>query len=417
MRSLRLRSFAATSALGLALIGVMLPLRGVVGDIVTTNIYVIAEDEVEAEDAYVASSTARVDGIIDGDLVISTGALTISGTVTGDVFVLSQGTVRVTGDIGGSLRGIAREVIIDGSVGDDVTVLAVATRASGTIGRDVLVFGGSVTVDGEVKRDVAGRMLSVVIDGKVGHDVDIAVGRLTLGKTAVVDGDVLYRSGSDADVATTAQVASQFERLPTRGSFGVELVLTIATILGFFAFLFSGVVLLWLFRSTAPRAITAIEERPLRAAAVGVGAIIVLPVFVLIFTLTLVGAPVALALLMLLALSLLFAPVPAVAALGSKLLRGRWGLFASFFVGAIIWRVGIWLIPLVGFGLYLGALAAGLGGWILAIWDQRKDTPLAVDLLPRPTPEVAAGAIPSPVDWDAPLAPGSQPEEPDDNEP
>jgi hypothetical protein len=264
-------------------------------------------------------------------------------------------------------------------------------------------------------------MLSVVIDGKIGHDVDIAVGRLTLGEAAVVDGDVLYRSSSDADVATTAQVASQFERLPTRGSFGVEVVLTIATILGFFAFLFSGVVLLWLFRSTAPRAVIAIEERPLRAAAVGVGAIIVLPVFVLIFSLTLVGAPIALALLMLLALSLVFAPVPAVTALGSKLLRGRWGLFASFFLGAIIWRVGIWLIPLVGFGLYLGALAAGLGGWILAIWDKRKETPLAVGLLPRPKAEVAAAAIPSPIGWDAPLAPGTHPEppleEPNDKEP
>ncbi|MEA2003140.1 MAG: hypothetical protein U9N84_14795 [Actinomycetota bacterium] len=414
MKSRPLRTFAATSALGLALVGVMLPLRGVVGDVVTTNIYIIAEDEVETEDAYVASSTARVEGTIDGDLVISTGALTIAGTVTGDVFVLSQGTVHVTGDIGGSLRGITREVIIDGSVGDDVAVMAVATRVSGTVGRDVLVFGGSLTVDGEVERDIAGRMLSAVIDGKVGHDIDIAVGGLTLGKSAVVGGDVLYRSGSDADVATTAQVASQFERLPTRGSFGVELVLTIATLLGFFAFLFSGVVLLWMFRSTAPRAVTAIEERPLRAAAIGVAAIIVLPVIVLIFTPTLVGAPIALALLVLLALSLVFAPVPAVTALGSRLLRGRWGLFASFFVGATIWRVGIWLIPLVGFGIYLGALAAGLGGWILAIWGERKETTPVVDLLPRPKVEVAAGEIASPVGWDAPRAPGSS--EADDSE-
>lgn len=422
MTSRRLRKLGATSVLGLALFGVLLPLRGVVADIVTTNIYIIAEDQLEDEDVYVASSSARVDGTIDGDLVISTGALTVSGTVTGDVFVLSQGTVHVTGDIGGSLRGIARQVIIDGSVGDDVTVLAVSTRVSGTVERDLLMFGGSVTVDGEVKRDVVGRMLTALVDGKVGHDIDIAVGGLTLGKAAVIDGDVLYRSGSDADVAATAQVASQLERLPTRGSFGVELVLTLATILGFFAFLFSGVVLLWLFRATAPRAVVAIEKQPLRAAAIGTGAIIVLPILVLVFILTLVGAPVALALLVLLALALLFGPVPAVAALGSRLLRGRWGLFASFFLGATIWRLGIWLIPLVGFVLYLGALAAGLGGWLMAIWGQRSETVPVANLFPKHKAGVVAGQIPPPVGWDAPLAPGSGAEEaepdvaPDDGE-
>ena len=146
---MKLRRVAAVSVLGLTLLSAALPLRGVIGDIVTTNIYLIAEEVIEDEDAYVASSSARVDGTIDGDLVISTSSLTITGAVTGDVSVLSQGSVRVTGDIGGSLRGVAREVIVEGSVGDDVAVLALATRLSGTIERDALVFGGSLTVDGE----------------------------------------------------------------------------------------------------------------------------------------------------------------------------------------------------------------------------------------------------------------------------
>jgi hypothetical protein len=110
----------------------------------------------------------------------------------------------------------------------------------------------------------------------------------------------------------------------------------------------------------------------------------------------------------LLVLALLFGPVPAVTAIGSKILRGRWGLFAAFFLGAAVWRLGIWLIPLVGFGLYLGALVVGLGGWLVAIWEQRRETPLPTDLLPRSVLEPASGAIPSPVGWDAPLAPGSR---------
>lgn len=411
----RTRSLFASSLLGLTLLAVLVPLRGVVAEIVTTNIYLVAADAVEDEDLYVASTTAKIDGLVEGDLIISTGSLTITGEVTGDVFVLSHGTVHVTGDIGGSLRGVARDVIVEGSVGDDLTVAAATTRVSGTVDRDALVFGASLEVDGQVKRDIKGRMLTTIIDGKVGHDVDIAVGSLTLGRATVVDGDVLYRSGNDADIAATAQVASQLVRLPTRGSFGVELVLTLATIVGFFGFLFAGVVLLWLFRTTGPRAVVTVMDRPFRSAAVGVGAILVLPVLILVLMLTLVGVPVALALLVLLALALLFGPVPAVTSIGSRLLGGRYGLFAAFFLGAALWRLGIWLIPFVGVGIYLGALVVGAGGWVIAIWEQRREVPITVDLLPRAALKVGTTQIPSPIDWDAPLAPGSrrETEEPD----
>lgn len=402
----RFRVLAATTVLGFSLLAVALPL--VTADIITANIYILAEDEVEEGDVYLVATSARVEGTVEGDFVASTGSLSISGTVTGDVLVLSQGTVRVTGEIQGSLRGAAREVIVEGNVGHDVAVLAVTTRIGGAVERDALIFGGSATLDGSVGGDINGRMVTATIDGPIGNDVDIAVGRLTLGPETDVGGDVLYRSGSGADIASTAQVASQLERLPSRGSFSVELVLTIATIIGFFGFLLAGLVLLWLFRATGPRAVAVVERHPLRSAGIGVAAIVVVPILVVLLILTLVGVPVAIALLVLLVLGLLFGPVPAVTALGSRLLRRQHlGLFASFLVGAIIWRAGIWLIPYVGVALYLGALAAGVGGWLTAVWDRRKETPVSAELLPRRLAQVGADEIPPPVGWDAPLAPGA----------
>ena len=402
----RFRIFVAGSVLGLSLLGVALPL--LIADIITANIYILAEGEVEDGDVYLASTSARVEGTVDGDFVVSTGRLDISGTVTGDVLVMSQGSVSVTGEIQGSLRGAAREVIVEGTVGHDVAVLAVATRIKGSVERDALVFGGSLAVDGSVGGDINGRMVTARINGPVGNDLDIAVGRLTLGPNADIGGDVLYRSGSDADVAAMAEVAGQLDRLPTRGSFSVELVLTIATIIGFFGFLFAGVVLLWLFRATAPRAVAAVEQRPLRSVGIGLAAIILTPLLIVLLIVTLVGVPVAIALAVLLALGLLFGPVPAVTALGSRLLRRQHlGLFAAFLVGAVIWRAGIWLIPYVGVVLYLVALVAGVGGWLIAIWERRKESPISADLLPRRVAPVGAAEIPEPVGWDAPRAPGT----------
>lgn len=406
---MRARPLLSSAVFGAALLAVILPVRFLMADMITTNIYLLRQGEVQQEDVYVASTTAKVDGTIDGDLVISTGSLEISGTVTGDVFVLSHGQVEVTGEIGGSLRGVARSVVIDGTVGDDVVVGAVTTSISGTVSRDALIFAGSLEVDGEVGRDVNGRMISAWFNGTVGHDIDVAVSSLTLEGGTVVDGDVLYRSGADASIAATVQVGGQLERLSTRGGWGVELVLTVATIVGFLGFLFAGIVLIWLFRRTAPRAVHTVLRNPLRASLIGVGALIVAPVLIVVLMLTLVGVPVAVAVLVLYVLVLIFGPVPAVTAVGSKALRGRWGLFAAFLFGAVMWRLGIWLVPLIGFGLYLAALAIGVGAWVIAVWEERREAPVAEDLLPtskaRPTPT----QIPTPIGWDAPLAPGAKP--------
>lgn len=412
---MRVRSLFLSAILGVALLAVVVPLRGVFADFITTNIYLIDADAVQEEDVYVASTTARIDGTVDGDLIISTGSLEINGTVTGDVFVLSHGPVTVTGDVGGSLRGVARSVVVEGTVGDDVTVAAMSNRISGSVARDALFFGGVLEMDGEVGRDVNGRMISAVFDGEVGHDVDIAVGSLTLEGGTAVAGDVLYRSGTDANIAATVEVGSQLDRLPARGGWGTELVLTIATVVGYLGFLFAGIVLIWLFRRTAPRAIDSVVGSPLRAAAVGFLALVVAPILIVLLMMTLVGVPVAVALMVLFLLGLIFGPVPAVTAIGLKALRGRWGLFAAFIVGAVLWRLGIWLIPLVGFALYLGALVVGVGGWVIAIWEERKEAPLAARLLPAaPQPARDSSSSPgsspdsSPVGWDAPLAPGTR---------
>jgi hypothetical protein len=405
---MRARSVRFSTVFGLAVVALLLPLRGIFAEIISTNIYILNPGQTQAEDVYVAANTARVDGIIDGDLVISTGSVEIGGTVTGDVLVLSSGPVEVTGTIEGSLRGFARNVTISGSVGNDVTVSSMSLGISGTVSRDVLFFGGSLDMSGDVGRNVNGRMITALLNGKVGHDVDIAVSSLTVDGATVVDGDLLYRSSVNANIAATVQVGGQSERLPTRGGWGVELVLTVATIIGFLGFVFAGIVLIWLFRRTAPRSIDYVSKSPWRAAGVGLLTLLVAPIVVVVLMMTLVGVPVALVVMLLLVLGLFFGPIPAVTAAGSKLVRGRWGLFAAFVIGAVIWRIGIWLIPIVGVGLYLGSLVIGVGGWVMGVLQERREAPLSVELLPvarrKPTP----AQIPTPVGWEAPLAPGSR---------
>jgi len=89
----------------------------ILGSVVTTDFFIVREAEPPLrEDVYVASTSGFVEGVIEGDLFIFTGDLTISGTVTGTVTAVSSGTVTVAegGVIEGSLRATARRVDVDG---------------------------------------------------------------------------------------------------------------------------------------------------------------------------------------------------------------------------------------------------------------------------------------------------------------
>jgi len=263
------------------------------------------------------------------------------------------------------------------------------------------MFGGTLNVDGAVGRDIRGRVFTATVAGSVGRDVDLTVQRLTVDSSASVAGDVLYRSTSDASIAPDT-VDGQIVQLPAQSNFIFGVILAIANILGILAFIVSGIILLWLFRTTGAASVGAIEQHPLKTFIIGVLALIGAPMLVLLLAVTLVGLPLAALLLAMLLLSLVFGPVPAVTAGGDLLLRRKGGLFGGFVLGAVLWRLGIWLIPFVGAFLYLVALIWGVGGWVLGAWRVRAARPADREALP---PALIVKDDPIPEGWEYPLAP------------
>jgi len=401
--SVRIRYRAAT---GLALLFALVPLGAAIApSVVTTDLFIVSEDEPIAEDVYVAATSGRVEGRIEGDLVITTGSLSISGTVAGDVLALTSGTVRIEpgGVVEGSLRTASPQVVVEGAVRQDLftTGIAAHVETAGSVGRDVIMFGGTLNVDGAVGRDIRGRVFTATVAGSVGRDVDLTVQRLTVDSSASVAGDVLYRSTSDASIAPDT-VDGQIVQLPAQSNFIFGVILAIANILGILAFIVSGIILLWLFRTTGAASVGAIEQHPLKTFIIGVLALIGAPMLVLLLAVTLVGLPLAALLLAMLLLSLVFGPVPAVTAGGDLLLRRKGGLFGGFVLGAVLWRLGIWLIPFVGAFLYLVALIWGVGGWVLGAWRVRAARPADREALP---PALIVKDDPIPEGWEYPLAP------------
>ncbi|MGI9641976.1 MAG: hypothetical protein ACR2N9_04250 [Acidimicrobiia bacterium] len=405
-----IRDLTRTSffALGLvAVLAVLLPTLSVFGALITTDRYIVREEAPVTEDQYVTSTSALIEGTLDGDLTVFSGSLTISGTVTGNVTVFSAGSVIVeeSGSIDGSLNGAATSVSVRGTVGSDVFVAAGSTvvEDTGSIGRDVMGFGGTVRIDGSVGRDVRGRAYRTTVDGTVSGDVDIATQTLGIASTAVIGGDVLYRSASEASIADGATIGGTVTQLPAQSNFLYGIVLAIANIVGFLGFIASGLVVLWLARSTGSRAVGSVLTKPLRSFLVGVATVIVLPLLIGLLAVTLVGIPLAIVLGAIGVILFIVGAVPSVTALGHLVLVKRGGLFGAFLVGAVLWRLSIF-IPWVGPFLFLIALVWGVGAWVMGVLAARRADPLPPALVPAAL--VARGERTP--DWEPPLAPGTE---------
>ena len=156
-----------------------------------------------------------------------------------------------------------------------------------------------------------------------------------------------------------------------------------------------------LLRSSSSRAVGSVLRKPIRSFLAGVVTVLVFPALVIILAMTLVGLPLAAIGVLVGGVAFIVGPVPVVTALGNRAMLNRGGLFGGFVVGAVLWRLGIWLIPVVGGFIYLIALVWGIGAWVMGLAAARRGDPTPAVLLPASM--IAKDETPS--DWEPPLAP------------
>jgi len=139
---------------------------------------VVGPDEVIDDDLYVAGGTVTIDGTVKGDVVAVGGQITINGTVEGDLIAAGQAVV-IEGTVGDDAR-IAGQVLMLGAnarVADDLIAagLSLQYKAGSTAGGDLLFAGAQALLAGSVGEDVTGGMGSLELRGTVGGNVDVEV--------------------------------------------------------------------------------------------------------------------------------------------------------------------------------------------------------------------------------------------------
>ncbi len=334
----------------------------------------VAAGETVSETMIVNADTVRIDGVVDGDLIVVLAErLILRGEVRGNVFCSAR-TIEVSGKIEGNLHGIGEKVRIDGEVGGNLySVSELVTLADdGQVKRDSTHVAAGATLDGRIGRDLFFLGDWIELRGTVDRNMETRGERVSLLDEARVDGDLdamFWQDGKEVEMAPGAAVSGEVRTSVSkhgpetwsdrfgRGSFYALLVIRLGA-----AFLF-GMLLHWL----VPRLFDVhLATAGDLARSLGVGFLVAVttPFALVLVGITLVGIPLAVAALLTLLVALYVSAILIAAILGSQLTGARgegWQSFALALLAGLAVVIVATEVPFVGTPLKIIVLLTGLG--------------------------------------------------------
>lgn len=320
-------------------------------------------------DLVATGTVVEIPESIDGDVMAAGRDVVFTGDAGGSV--LTAGSIQtLEGSVAGNVHAVGGAVLLASDVERNVTLLAadLLVAADATVALNAYLVGGRVEQRGAVRGNLRIAAREVVLDGPVGGDVDVIAGRLILGPSARIDGDLTYRVREGADSIDPAAVVSgdvQAISVP-----GPSTAFRISVAAGrVAAFLLAGFVILLLVRPLAGAA-ERLNERPGSAFGLGLLWIIALPVMVFAAAVTIVGIPLAIITTVCYLIALYLAPVIPGLWLGISLLdrpgESPTAPAKAFLLGGAIVAV-LSLLPWIGFPIRVVVAALGFGAVALHV--------------------------------------------------
>lgn len=271
-----------------------------------------------------------------------------------------------------------------------------SSKVDGNVSDSAVAVMGDVTLNGNAGDSAVAVLGDVYINGKVNGDVVAVLGNVTLGPNAVVGGQVtevlgsLQRSPTAVVQGGTVHVLSGFfgnvEGLhawirdcllfsrPLAPSFDLSWAwwLALAT-LGFY------VLIAALFRDGVQRCVETLDRHPGPSILATIIAVLLVPVALMALVITVVGIAVIPLLLIALVCAGIFGRVVAIGWLGSRCLKGinpQGGsrTILGVLVGGLI-VLALYMVPILGFFLYLLLGAFGFGAVIYTILLATRPAP------------------------------------------
>ncbi|MBZ5694261.1 MAG: hypothetical protein LAN36_02745 [Acidobacteriia bacterium] len=334
-----------------------------------------AGQEVKNDLIVTAAQRTRIDGDVDGDLIVFSNVVTVSGHVKGDIICFAQ-ALRVDGPVDGNVRVWAQNLTLNGPIGKNVIAGAGAMELGqkAVVGGTMTFFSGATDLNGRVSGDLLSFGGDLEIDGVLGRDATIRGDRLTIGPSAQIGGKLKYEGSRQPDISPSAKLAGPADiTIRHRGPDYASPRYYWHQVLFWGAAFLLGLVMLLVAPGFSSDAVHA-SRRIGPALVFGLVFGIATPIVAILVCFTIVGLGIGIAGLLLWAIAVYSAQVITASWLGEKLLGAGVG------VGGAIGRLALGLgvqqvlmtLPYVRWMAFFAIIAWGLGALVLAIYKRMR---------------------------------------------
>jgi len=328
------------------------------------------------EDVYAAGGTVEILATVEGDVVVAGGRVTVAEHVSGDVMA-AGGAVSVRARIGDDVRLAGGDVRLSGSVGDDAIAAGgnVTLAPDGSVNGRAWFSGGRIDVAGTVGKELKAAGGRIVLSGQVKGDVELRGRKISILDSAIIDGNLVYRSPQEADIASGAQIRGTVSYEPVERPIapfvaalvGVGIVVLLSLIV-------TGIVLFLMFPRFIGTAVKTIRAEPWKCLGLGLAVFAATPVVISVLFMTVIGwlpAIVTGALYLILLLAGFLTGAFYIGDLGWGRLKrsevSKAGRLWSFVV-ALIAITLLGLVPLLGALLIFALMLLGVGVLTLGLY-------------------------------------------------
>lgn len=355
----------------------LLVLSSPAAQFVGTNSYMVAVDEVVADEQWVAANIALAEGLFENDLFISaTQKLTLDGVNEGNVWGGSGGDVLLTGVCQRNVRLAGSSVRIDGSIEGNLMAIAetIVVTTNAMIGGNVRLIGTSIILEGSIDGAVSVLATRVAtLGGTIRGDASVTAPDILFSRATQLLGGLAYTANKElfpdegvvvgplARVVPPASPLFSAEKLASRSMW-------------FLAAVFAGIPFIAFFPMSTAMAAQQVKQAPLKCLWVGFLASGFFPLLGILCASALIGRPLGALILAAWGIMLYLGRIIMGLVLGTLLLRRPNTSFSRILLTLILGLAFIYftaLIPLIGFPIQMTVIWMGMGSLVLAMIQKR----------------------------------------------
>lgn len=257
--------------------------------------YILLENEIINDDLLVAAGEVTINGDVKGDVIAAGGNIKINGDVEGDI-IAAGGTIEISGDTKKSIYAASGNMDISGIISRNLLLASgtlVMTNKS-AVGKDAMIASSSSEIYGDVAGNLMASGSDVVIGGDVDGYVDITSenGPRIL-SSARIGGDVNYTSVNDIVIENNVSVPGIVtKKVPKDERNGFEIFTD--KLMEFLSLLLVGILVVRLLPETTRNVCNNMKKSLVISGAYGIAGLVAVPILALILMITGVGLPIAL---------------------------------------------------------------------------------------------------------------------------